>query len=74
PTMLRAAAKNNRFVAVVVNPKDYAPVLEQLRSNDSCLDQATRFDLAVKTYEHTAAYDSAIANYLGARDADGESV
>lgn len=73
PTMLRAAAKNNRFVAVVVNPEDYAPVLEQLQSNDCYLDQVTRYDLAVKTYEHTAAYDGAIANYLGTRDADGES-
>ncbi len=67
PTMLRAAAKNNQFVAVVVNPSDYGVVLDQLRSNDCCLDQETRFDLAVKTYEHTAAYDGAIANYLGAR-------
>ncbi len=67
PTMLRAAAKNNRFVAVVVNPSDYEPVLEQLKSNERSLDQATRFDLAVKTYEHTAAYDGAIANYLGSR-------
>ncbi len=67
PTMLRAAAKNNRFVAVVVNPGDYDGILEQLQSNECSLDQATRFDLAVKTYEHTAAYDGAIANYLGAR-------
>lgn len=67
PTMLRAAAKNNRFVAVVVNPDDYEGIVDQLQNNDCCLDQATRFDLAVKTYEHTAAYDGAIANYLGAR-------
>jgi phosphoribosylaminoimidazolecarboxamide formyltransferase/IMP cyclohydrolase len=67
PTMLRAAAKNNRFVAVVVNPGDYNGILEELGNNDGCLDQPTRFDLAVKTYEHTAAYDGAIANYLGAR-------
>ncbi len=67
PTMLRAAAKNNRFVAVVVNPSDYEPIVAMLKSNASSLDQATRFDLAVKTYEHTAAYDGAIANYLGAR-------
>lgn len=71
PTMLRAAAKNNCFVAVVVNPGDYDGILEQLNNNDCSLDQATRFDLAVKTYEHTAAYDGAIANYLGAR-LDGE--
>jgi len=67
PTMLRAAAKNNRFVAVVVNPSDYDGILTQLNDKDCCLDQATRFDLAVKTYEHTAAYDGAIANYLGSR-------
>ena len=67
PTMLRAAAKNNQFVAVVVNPSDYDVVLDQLRNNDCCLDQETRFNLAVKTYEHTAGYDGAIANYLGAR-------
>lgn len=67
PTMLRAAAKNNRFVAVVVNPGDYDAILEELGNNEGCLDQPTRFDLAVKTYEHTAAYDGAIANYLGAR-------
>ncbi len=67
PTMLRAAAKNNRFVAVVVNPDDYAPIVTMLKENACSLDQATRFDLAVKTYEHTAAYDGAIANYLGAR-------
>ncbi len=74
PTMLRAAAKNNQFVAVVVNPSDYDAVLEQLTANDCCLDQETRFNLAVKTFEHTANYDGAIANYLGARlDASEES-
>ena len=65
PTMLRAAAKNNRFVAVVVNPDDYAGIVTVLQQNKGCLDQGTRFELAVKTFEHTAAYDAAIANYLG---------
>ncbi len=72
PTMLRAAAKNNRFVAVVVNPSAYAGIISLLQSNDACLDQATRFDLAVKTFEYTAAYDGAIANYLGGK-IDAES-
>ncbi len=67
PTMLRAAAKNNRFVAVVVNPSDYDGIVDLLQTNESSLDQDTRFDLAVKTFEHTAAYDGAIANYLGAK-------
>jgi phosphoribosylaminoimidazolecarboxamide formyltransferase / IMP cyclohydrolase len=76
PTMLRAAAKNNRFVGVVVNPGDYEGIIELLNKNNGCLDQQTRFDLAVKTYEHTAAYDGAIANYLGGKleinDDEGE--
>ena len=67
PTMLRAAAKNNRFVAVVVNPGDYDDIVELLKNGEGGLDQTTRFDLAVKTFEHTAAYDGAIANYLGTR-------
>ena len=67
PTMLRAAAKNNKFVAAVVNPSDYDRVIELLTRNDGRLDQQTRFDFAVKTYEHTAAYDGAIANYLGTK-------
>ncbi len=67
PTMLRAAAKNNLYVAVVVNPADYDDILAKLQAGNGALDQQTRFDLAVKTYEHTAAYDGAIANYLGAR-------
>ena len=55
PTMLRAAAKNNRFVAVVVNPSDYDGIVDLLQGNEGSLDQDTRFDLAVKTFEHTAA-------------------
>ena len=65
--MLRAAAKNNKYVTVVVNPSDYESIIEALRANDVCLNQETRFNLAVKTYEHTAAYDGAIANYLGTK-------
>ena len=65
PTMLRAAAKNPAWVAVVVNPADYSLVLSEMSINEGGLTQSTRFDLAVRTYEHTAAYDGAIANYLG---------
>ena len=67
PTMLRAAAKNHRFVAVVVNPSDYATTLEKLNENNGALDDAYRFDLAVKTFEHTSQYDGMIANYLGTK-------
>lgn len=65
PTMLRAAAKNHNDVAVVVDPNDYASVLAELQANTTTLSQATRFDLALKCFEHTASYDTAIATYLG---------
>lgn len=71
PTMLRAAAKNNAWVGVIVNPSDYDRVLAELKDNNGALSAATRFDLAVRTYEHTAAYDAAIANYLGQRVPSG---
>ncbi|MEW8555144.1 MAG: bifunctional phosphoribosylaminoimidazolecarboxamide formyltransferase/IMP cyclohydrolase [Candidatus Thiodiazotropha sp.] len=67
PTMLRAAAKNHRDVAVVVDALDYDRVLGEMRESNNALCDATRFDLAVKTFEHTARYDAAIANYLGVR-------
>ena len=65
PAMLRAAAKNHAFVGVVTDAADYARVLAELDANDGALGDELRFDLAVKTYEHTARYDGAIANHLG---------
>ncbi|CAA0082189.1 Bifunctional purine biosynthesis protein PurH [Zhongshania aliphaticivorans] len=65
PTMVRAAAKNHRDVAIVVNAVDYQTVLDELIANDGQTLHATRFDLAIKAYEHTAAYDGMIANYFG---------
>ncbi|WP_339672874.1 bifunctional phosphoribosylaminoimidazolecarboxamide formyltransferase/IMP cyclohydrolase [Dasania marina] len=65
PTMVRAAAKNNAFVNIVVNAGDYASIITEMEANNGCTSQATRFDLAIKAYEHTAAYDGAIANYFG---------
>ncbi len=71
PTMIRAAAKNHRDVAVVVDPADYALILSEMKNNGNALTDQTRFRLAVKTFEHTARYDGAIANYLGAISGDG---
>ena len=65
PTMVRAAAKNHRFVNIVVNTSDYAAILEELEANDGATSLETRFNLAIKAYEHTAAYDGAIANHFG---------
>jgi len=66
PAMLRSAAKNYPSVAVVVDPADYARLLEELRG--AGISAATRFALAKKAFAHTAAYDGAIANYLSALD------
>jgi len=68
PTLLRAAAKNHAGVGVVVDPADYARVLEEMRSSGG-ISEATRFALAKKVFAHTAAYDGAIANYLSSLDA-----
>jgi len=73
PTMLRAAAKNHKDVTVVVDAADYDRVLQEMAENGNAVSDATRFDLAVKTFEHTARYDGAIANYLGARLGEGVS-
>ncbi|HUW25801.1 MAG TPA: bifunctional phosphoribosylaminoimidazolecarboxamide formyltransferase/IMP cyclohydrolase [Gallionella sp.] len=71
PTMVRAAAKNHNHVAIVTDPADYAGILEELRTNIGAVSDATRFDLAKKAFSHTAAYDSAISNYLTAINSDG---
>ena len=71
PTMLRAAAKNHADVTVLIDPADYARVIQQIEAHGG-VDDATRFDLAVKTFEHTAHYDGAIANYLGKLTDNGE--
>jgi phosphoribosylaminoimidazolecarboxamide formyltransferase/IMP cyclohydrolase len=66
PTMVRSAAKNHKEVAIVVNVGDYAGIVESLKAGG--LSYAQRFDLALKAFEHTAAYDGMIANYLGTID------
>ena len=70
PAMLRGAAKNHQSVTVIVDPDDYATVLDQLRSANT-VDAATRLALAKKVFAHTANYDGAIANYLTALDEQG---
>jgi phosphoribosylaminoimidazolecarboxamide formyltransferase/IMP cyclohydrolase len=65
PTLLRAAAKNWEAVTVVVDAADYPRLLAEMREQDGAVSEGTRFDLAVKAFEHTARYDGAIANYLG---------
>ena len=62
PTMIRAAAKNWQDVAVIVDPSDYDAVIEGLKNGDLSLE--TKFRLAAKVFEHTAAYDALISSYL----------
>jgi len=64
PSMVRSSAKNNKYVSIVVDPKDYLPVLDEMKKNDGALTQETRSSLARKAFEHTASYDSTIASYL----------
>jgi len=65
PTMIRAAAKNHADVAIIVNPDDYTSILAELKQANNKLTAKTRFNLALKSFEHTARYDTAIATYLG---------
>lgn len=65
PTMVRASAKNHLNVIITCNPADYSSVLSELESGTVSLEK--RRELALKAYEHTAAYDSAIANELASR-------
>jgi phosphoribosylaminoimidazolecarboxamide formyltransferase / IMP cyclohydrolase len=65
PAMIRAAAKNHRFVAVVTDPADYAGLMEQLRSHDGATTLAFRQRLALAAYARTAAYDAAVSGWLG---------
>ncbi|WP_342059586.1 bifunctional phosphoribosylaminoimidazolecarboxamide formyltransferase/IMP cyclohydrolase [Aeromonas sp. OTU364] len=65
PTMVRSAAKNHKDVTIVVKAADYGRVIAEMDGNGNSLTLATRFDLAIAAFEHTAAYDGMIANYFG---------
>ena len=64
PAMVRAAAKNFHSVAIVVKPERYPDILKEIRRSDE-ISLGTRRRLALEAFEHTAAYDAAIARYLG---------
>jgi phosphoribosylaminoimidazolecarboxamide formyltransferase/IMP cyclohydrolase len=65
PSMVRSAAKNHRFVAIVTDPADYGPVLDEIR-RDGAVAEETKRRLAVKAFRRTADYDSAIDRTLSA--------
>ena len=64
PTMLRSAAKNYRDVAVIVNPERYTQIIDEMRAGNGRVSDDLKFELACEVFEHTAAYDRAIADYL----------
>ncbi len=65
PTMIRAAAKNYKYVAVVTDPSQYKEVLNEMEKNNGALSLETRFKLAKAVFKLTAHYDGAISEYLG---------
>jgi phosphoribosylaminoimidazolecarboxamide formyltransferase/IMP cyclohydrolase len=67
PTMIRAAAKNHRYVAAVVRPESYDAVLAELQESDGEISQETRHWLANEAFAYTARYDAAISGWFGAR-------
>jgi phosphoribosylaminoimidazolecarboxamide formyltransferase/IMP cyclohydrolase len=69
PTMVRAAAKNHRFVTVVTSPEDYPGVLSEIQSGGVGPD--TRKRLALKAFRHTATYDAVISSWMSDQVDDG---
>jgi len=67
PTMIRAAAKNHRYVAVVVKPESYDAVLAELQESGGTISAETRHWLANEAFALTAHYDAAISRWFGAR-------
>jgi phosphoribosylaminoimidazolecarboxamide formyltransferase/IMP cyclohydrolase len=73
PSMIRGAAKNHAHVAVLTDPAQYGPVLDELRKSDGTLSDETRLRLAADAFRRTAQYDAAIATYLRDPSAAGRS-
>ena len=70
PTMIRAAAKNFAFTAVVVKPESYDAVLQELRDGDNKLSLPTRESLAAEAFAYTARYDTAISRWFAEKQGD----
>ncbi len=64
PAMLRSAAKNFRYKAVVVNPNRYQSLIQELSENGGALSDQTRFELAKEVFRHTSHYDTVISSYF----------
>lgn len=64
PSMIRAAAKNFKYVTVVVDPQDYGKVIDDMNANEGATTEKLRFYLAKKVFSITSGYDRAIYDYL----------
>ncbi len=72
PAMVRAAAKNHKNVAIVVDPEDYAQIIAELKEKGE-ISIATKEKLAFKAFRHTAQYDALIVRYFASRSGIVES-
>ncbi len=70
PTMIRAAAKNHAYAAVVTSPESYDAVLDELREGRGLLSMSTRESLAAEAFAYTARYDTAIARWFAEKSED----
>ena len=72
PTMVRAAAKNFKSVAVLTNPSEYEIFSKELIENKGAIKESYRFELAQNAFLHTAHYDKTISDYLSKNDKQGK--
>ncbi|MHC4290926.1 MAG: bifunctional phosphoribosylaminoimidazolecarboxamide formyltransferase/IMP cyclohydrolase, partial [Planctomycetota bacterium] len=70
PSMVRSAAKNNKFVTIVTNAAQYDSVLAEMKANNGATGQQLRTELAREAFSLTASYDAAISKYLNAQAGD----
>ena len=70
PSMLRSAAKNNKYVTVVTDPAQYNKIIEEMEQNGGAITEQTRSDFARIAFGLTASYDAAISKYLNAQAGD----
>jgi phosphoribosylaminoimidazolecarboxamide formyltransferase/IMP cyclohydrolase len=67
PSLIRAAAKNFKNTTVVISPKQYPLLLDELKNNDGCISENTRFQFATEAFQHTAHYDAVITSYFSSQ-------
>jgi phosphoribosylaminoimidazolecarboxamide formyltransferase/IMP cyclohydrolase len=64
PTMIRAAAKNYKYVGVIVSPENYEELINIMQDNDNCIPEDVSYRWATEAFMHCAAYDTIISQYL----------